>query len=93
VALGIDPLGVRRYLLINMSERRESLRQMALLLPLEERAELAADLLASLDGEPDADVEAAWAMEIERRAQRVLTHGSTGRSWEEIRDEASIFAD
>ncbi len=60
---------------------------MALELPLDERAELAAELLASLDGKPDAEVEAAWAKEIERRARRVLSEGSVGRSWEEIRDE------
>ena len=41
-------------------------------LPLSERAELAADLLASLDGEPETDVKAAWAVEIERRAREAL---------------------
>ena len=52
-----------------MSERARKLLQDAMELPLPERAELAADLLASLDGEPDADVEAAWAAEVERRAR------------------------
>ena len=37
-------------------------------LPLSERAGLA-DLIASLDGEPAEDVEAAWASEIEKRAR------------------------
>ncbi len=53
----------------------------ALQLDLSERAELAAELLASLDGEPDADVEAAWAAEIERRAARARSGTDTGRPW------------
>ncbi len=39
----------------------------ALTLPANDRAELAAELLASLDS-VEADVEAAWAAEIARRA-------------------------
>ncbi len=59
----------------------------ALQLSVDERAELAAELLASLDGEPDADVEAAWAAEIERRARRVRRESSRGRSWEQVRGD------
>lgn len=56
-------------------------------LPPEERADLAAELLASLDGPPDdpAEVEAAWATEIEKRARRVLEGKSTGEPWEDVR--------
>src|SRR6202142_1445920 len=57
-----------------MSERARKLLQDAMERPVPERAELAADLLASLDGEPDADVEAAWASEIERRAREALAN-------------------
>lgn len=57
----------------------------ALSITSDERAELAAELLASLDGEPDPDVEAAWAAEIERRARRVLRDGPSGPTWEEVR--------
>ncbi len=40
----------------------------ALGLPVEERAALAHELLASLDGDDeDADVEQSWATEIQRR--------------------------
>ncbi len=60
----------------------------ALRLELSERAELAAELLASLDGEPDADVEAAWAVEIERRAARARSGEDAGRLWTEARDAA-----
>ncbi|WP_086001870.1 addiction module protein [Plesiocystis pacifica] len=70
-----------------MTERASALLSTALQLSTSERAELAAQLLASLDGEPDADADAAWAAEIERRARRVLADGSRGRRWEEVRDE------
>lgn len=72
---------------MSVTEQNETLLSIALRLPIDERAELAAELLASLDGEPDADVETAWAKEIERRAQRVLEQGSRGRPWEEVREE------
>lgn len=52
-----------------MTERARRLLHDAMELTLPERAELAADLLASLDGEPDEDVETAWAAEVERRAR------------------------
>lgn len=46
---------------------------------------MAAELLASLDEPEDADVEAAWAEEIERRARRVLAGESSGSDWVEAR--------
>ena len=52
-------------------------------LPVEERADVAAELLASLDEAPPqdaAEVEAAWAREIERRARRVMSGESAGRT-------------
>jgi hypothetical protein len=55
-----------------VSKTGEKLLEDALKLALSERAELAAELLASLDGAPDADAEAAWAAEIERRAARAV---------------------
>jgi putative addiction module component (TIGR02574 family) len=36
-----------------------------------ERAELAFSLIESLDGPPDADVEEAWRVEVERRVQQI----------------------
>ena len=57
----------------------------ALQLPVAKRAELAAALLASLDGEPDDDVEAAWAAEIQRRLARVQSGEASGRPWSEVR--------
>ena len=60
-------------------------------MPLDERADVAAELLASLDdaeAEHAADVEAAWAAEIERRARRVMAGESMGVPWEDVRRRA-----
>jgi len=72
-----------------MTDRAQALLREALALPLEERADVAAELLASLDGETDlVDVEAAWAAEIEKRARRVLAGDSSGIPWEDVRRRA-----
>lgn len=74
-----------------MSSRAQQLLRDALALPLDERADVAAELLASLDeakAEHPADVEAAWAAEIERRARRVMAGESTGVPWEDVRRRA-----
>lgn len=69
-----------------MSEAGKRLLKEALQLPDDERAELAAELMASFDGPDDTDIEAAWATEIERRATKVLTGESQGNSWEEVQE-------
>lgn len=59
-------------------------RRQALELPEPDRAALARDLLASLDAdEPDEDVEAAWAAEIEARSQAVARGDFTASDWRE----------
>ena len=71
-----------------MTNRAQQLLREALALPVEERADVAAELLASLDepGTMDpAAVEAAWAREIERRARRVMAGESLGEPWEDVR--------
>ena len=69
-----------------MSKTGQKVLEDALRLELPERAELAAELLASLDGEPDENVEAAWAAEIERRAARARSGEDPGKPWAEVRD-------
>lgn len=69
-----------------MSEADERVLSLALKLPLSERATVAAELLASLDGEADPEVEIAWAAEIERRIERVRAGEANGRTWSEVRD-------
>jgi putative addiction module component (TIGR02574 family) len=70
-----------------MTQRAQELLREALALPVEERADIAAELLASLDepAEDPAEVEAAWAAEIERRARRALSGASTGEPWDDAR--------
>ena len=57
-------------------------------LTADDRAELAAELLASLD-EPTSDsqeeIDRLWAAEIERRSNRVLSGESYGEPWDEAR--------
>jgi putative addiction module component (TIGR02574 family) len=74
-------------MLLMMSERARKLLQDAMELPLPERAELATDLLASLDGEPDGGVEAAWTAEVERRAREALADPDDDIGWETVRAE------
>ncbi len=80
--------GALREGLNEMSKMGQKVLVEALQLELSERAELAAELLASLDGEPDEDVEATWAAEIERRAARARSGEDAGRPWAEARDAA-----
>lgn len=51
-----------------------------------ERAELAAQLLASLD-DAEADVEKAWAAEIERRAADARRNPNDDEDWRTVLDE------
>jgi putative addiction module component (TIGR02574 family) len=74
-----------------MTSRAQEVLREALALPIAERADVAAELLASLDDveiENLAEVEAAWAAEIERRARRVMAGESTGAPWEDVRRRA-----
>lgn len=68
----------------HVTEQAQAVLVAALRLTVKERAELAAELLASLDGGPDKDVEAAWAAEIESRVRRLEVEGSRGRSRQEV---------
>ena len=50
-----------------------------------DRADLAGLLIESLEGEPDTDVEAAWAAEIERRVGELDAGTVKTIPWEEVR--------
>ena len=74
-----------------MSPRAQELLLEALALPLDERADVAAQLLASLDdaaADDPTEVEAAWAAEIERRARRVIAGEAAGVAWADVRRRA-----
>jgi putative addiction module component (TIGR02574 family) len=51
----------------------------------QDRATLAGLLIESLEAEPDPDVEAAWAAEIERRVQEIDAGTVKTIPWEEVR--------
>ena len=51
----------------------------------EDRAALAGLLIESLEGAPDPDVEAAWAVEIERRVAELDAGTVKSIPWEQVR--------
>jgi len=51
----------------------------------EDRATLAGLLIESLEGEPDLDVEAAWAAEIEKRVAELDAGTVESIPWEQVR--------
>lgn len=57
----------------------------ALRLDLNARAEVAAELLASLDGPADADAVAAWAIEIERRVAAIDAGTAKLEPWGDVK--------
>jgi putative addiction module component (TIGR02574 family) len=70
-----------------VTPRADDILREALALSDGDRADLAAALLASLDDGTDdpAEVEATWAAEIARRADRVLRGDSAGEAWSDVR--------
>ncbi|HEV7765197.1 MAG TPA: addiction module protein [Thermoanaerobaculia bacterium] len=69
-----------------MTTNAQKVFEQALTLTANDRAELAAQLLASLD-EVEADVESAWAAEIERRAADARQNPDDGENWRTVLDE------
>lgn len=68
-----------------MTQATRALLEHALKLSPTERAELVAELVASLDGdEPESQVEAAWADEIERRVREMPASGAGLPSADEV---------
>lgn len=78
--------------LVHVTSEAHDVLRTALALPAGDRAELAAVLLDSLDGEletaPDFDEE--WLAEIAARARRALSEPATSDlPWDEVRAEIS----
>lgn len=69
-----------------MTTNAQRVFEQALTLTANDRAELAAQLLASLD-EAEADVESAWAAEIERRAAEARVNPDDGEDWRTVLEE------
>jgi len=78
----------RRLYRVAMSADAQALLREVLSLPDEERADIAAELLASLEDNSTDDpvaVRDMWTQEIERRAKRVLAGDSVGEDWSDLR--------
>ena len=68
-----------------MTKAADALLADALRLDLKSRASLVTELLASLDGPEDPDVQAAWADEIERRVAALQAGTEPLESWDEAK--------
>jgi putative addiction module component (TIGR02574 family) len=73
-----------------MSISAEAVLDSALKLPSEDRARIAAELIASLDGTPEAGVEAAWDAEVERRIEQVDQGKVQLVDWNAVKAEVSL---
>jgi len=72
-----------------VATKAEALLRDALALPDEARADLAAELLASLDsGHADdpATLQRLWSEELDRRAKRVVSGDAVGEDWTDLRE-------
>ena len=70
-----------------MTQEAHELLQKALALPDEERAELAGNLIASLDATVDQDVDAARQQEVVRRSRDVQAGKVDAIPWEEVQQK------
>jgi putative addiction module component (TIGR02574 family) len=68
-----------------MTKATQAVLAEALRLEPKARAELASELLASLDGPADPDVEAAWAAEVEQRVAALEAGNLKLEPWEEAK--------
>lgn len=73
---------------MRVSNQARQVLEEALRLPIDERADVAAELLRSLDEVestlPPEEVERRWAEEITRRAERAVRGESVGRDANEV---------
>ena len=68
-----------------MTKTTETVLAEALRLDLKERAELASELLASLDGPADSDAASAWNAEIKRRVATLESGSADLESWDDAK--------
>jgi putative addiction module component (TIGR02574 family) len=77
--------GVAERIILGMTKAAKSVLAEALRLDPDDRAELAAEVLASLDGPTDADAEAAWEEEISRRIRAIDAGTIELESWDDVK--------
>lgn len=68
-----------------MTQQARELLEKALALPENERAELAGNLISSLDTTLDPDLDAAWQSEVRRRVEEVQSGKVKTVAWDEVR--------
>ena len=77
--------GVAERTIPGMTKAAKAVLADALRLREEERAELAAEVLASLDGPSDPDAEAAWDTEIRRRIDAIDAGAMEFEPWDSVK--------
>lgn len=70
-----------------MTAKAVRLLEEALQLPSTSRAHLASTLIRSLDNESDADAEAAWAAEIDRRVAELDSGKVKAIPWSRVEEK------
>ena len=68
-----------------MSKSAQQLLHDVLGLPEQDRVRIATEVLASLDGPPDAGWDKAWMAELERRERAAAARGERAPEWTEVR--------
>ena len=68
-----------------MTKSAEAVLADAMRLELDDRADLATELLASLDGPSDPDAAAAWEAEIKRRVAAIDAGSVVLEPWEDVK--------
>lgn len=68
-----------------MTKATEAVLAEALRLDVKARAEIASELLASLDSPADPGAEQAWAEEIERRVKALEAGTEPLESWDDVK--------
>lgn len=68
-----------------MTHTARKLLQDVLGLPEADRVLIATEVLASLDGPPDADWDAVWLAELETRCRAAQARGEHGAEWSDVR--------
>ncbi len=73
-----------------LSNTGEQLLKQALQLPEQERVELAATIMETVDGQVDVAVDEAWQHEIRKRRGEVVSGQVTTVSWSEVRRDLGL---
>src|SRR3970040_1230955 len=71
--------------ILSMTKAADAVLAEALRLDLDARAEVAAELLASLDGPADPGAEAAWAVEIKLRVAAIEAGAVKLEPWQNVK--------